>query len=219
MANRTIEVYGWVQSATTCSANVTFNGNVVHSGPVPIVATQPEIDPPNGFSEGLFTFQIPISSESETFPMTIAFNGGEQALVQRVLTNYSRLNNPVYTQEQWLIVANVTPSTRAERNAIMIPLATPALTAEEINVLETANTTSPESQAIMNSHGIGYHVSNGPAVNKSTHLQGQAKTNVVVNGTAVTPGTEPPGEWGYNIPFVEGVGTISFDLVVDPGLE
>lgn len=218
MANRTIEIYGWVQSATSCSANVTFNGNVIHSGPVPVVATQPEINPPNGFSEGLFTFEVPVSL-SGTFPMTISFNGGDQALVQRVVANYAQINNPIYTSEQWLIVANVTPSTRVERNAIMIPLATPSLTAEEIDVLENNNTVSPESQAIINSHGLSLEVSSGPAVSHSVHRGGQAKTNVKVNNVDTPAGTEPPGEWGYLVTFTDGAGTISFDLIVDAGLE
>ena len=218
MANRTIEIYGWVQSATTCSANVTFNGNVVHSGPVPVVATQPEMNPPNAFTEGLFTFQVPVTLAG-TFPMSISFSGGEQALVQRVMCNYVPIQNPIYTQEQYNIVSNATPSTRAERNAIMIPLATPPLTAEEISIVENSNTTSPESQAIFNSHGIGFTVSSGPAVDRAIHIPTQAKINVQVNGVPQTPGTEPPGEWGYLVPFTDGAGTISFDLIVNAGQE
>jgi hypothetical protein len=218
MANRTVEIYGWVESTTTSSAEVSFNGNVVHSGPVPVVATQPQIDPPNAFSEGIITFEIPVNL-SGTFPVSITFTGGDEALVQRIICNYMPIANPIYTPEQYAIVSNATPSTRAERNAIMIPLATPPLTAEEISILENNNTVSPESQAVMNSHGIGFTVSSGPAVDKAVHLPPQAKTNVVVNGTSITPGTEPAGEWGYFIPFTDGVGTISFDLIVDAGQE
>jgi hypothetical protein len=218
MANRTIEIYGWVESATTCSAEVSFNGNVVHSGTVPTVPAVPELVPPDAFSEGLVTFEVPVNL-SGTFPVTISFTGGEEALVQRIMCNYMPIQNPIYTPEQYAIVSNATPSTRAERNAIMIPLATPPLTAEEITIVENANTTSPESQAIFNSHGIGFTVSSGPAVNRPVHLPIQAKTNVKVNGIDVTAGTEPAGEWGYVIPFTNGVGTISFDLIVDPGQE
>jgi hypothetical protein len=218
MANRTIEIFGWVEGNTTCTANVLFNGNVVHSGPVPSVTAVPEIEPPNGFTEGIVTFEVPVNL-SGTFPVSITFTGGDEALVQRILCNYMPIANPIYTPEQYAIVSNATPSTRAERNAIMIPLATPALTAEEITIVENANTTSPESQAIFNSHGIGFTVSSGPAVNKAVHLPIQAKTNVKVNGVDVAPGTEPAGEWGYIIPFTDGVGTISFDLIIDPGQE
>lgn len=218
MANRTIEIFGWVEGNTTCTANVLFNGNLVHSGPVPSVTAVPEIDPPNGFAEGIVTFEVPVNL-SGTFPVSITFTGGDEALVQRILCNYMPIANPIYTPEQFAIVSNATPSTRAERNAIMIPLATPPLTAEEINTLENANTTSPESQAIINSHGIGFAVSSGSAVNQNIYSPPQAKLNVKINNVDTAPGTEPSGEWGYLVPFVDGVGTISFDLQVRAGLE
>lgn len=218
MANRTVEIYGWVQSTTTSTANVVFNGNLVHSGPTPTVATQPELVPPNAFTEGIITFEIPVNL-SGTFPVSITFTDGQAALVQQIMCNYMPIANPIYTPEQFAIVSNATPSTRAERNAIMIPLATPPLTAEEIAILENNNTTSPESQAVIQSHGIGFSISSGPAVNQKIHYIPQAKTNVKVNGVDVTPGTEPAGEWGYMIPFTNGVGTISFDLIVSPGQE
>ena len=90
MANRTVEIYGWAQSATTCTANVWFNGNVVYSGPVQTVATQPEINPPNGFAEGIITFEVPVNL-SGTFPMTITFTGGEQAMVQKINANLKKV--------------------------------------------------------------------------------------------------------------------------------
>lgn len=218
MANRTIEIFGWAQSATTCTANVWFNGNVVYSGPVQTVATQPETNPPNGFAEGIITFEVPVNL-SGTFPMTITFTGGEQAMVQKINANYARINNPVYTAEQWNIVANVTPSTRVERNAIMIPLAQPPLTAEEVSILENNNTVSPESQAVMNSHGIGFEVSSGSSGFVKTARVSHVKTNVKVNNVDTPAGTEPPGEWGFIVPFTDGTGTISFDLIIDAGME
>jgi hypothetical protein len=215
MTNRTIQILGQGYGSTPCTANVTFNGNTVFSGQIstidsPIVYRFPSEQ------TNLISFEVPMEL-SGTFPVTIEFTGTD-VFVSAVLANYCAQYNPVYTPAD---IATITDpeSTSSEKLAIWIPLADPALTSEDIAVLETGSW--QEQQAVLAQHGLVLTTSTGPEIFSAVAMP-QCKTNVQINGVAVAPPyplpPESSGEYGWEIPGINNVGTFSFDLVIIAGL-
>lgn len=63
-------------------------------------------------------------------------------------------------------------------------------------------------------------VSSGPDTFVSIDGSNDPRSNVVINGEAVTRDVTPPGTWGWEVAFLaEDSGTFSYDLTVIAGLE
>jgi hypothetical protein len=215
MAIRTIQIWGQGYGPDTVTANVTFNGNTVFSGQIPTVdAVDIRYLPAD--QTCLISFEVPVEL-SGTFPVSIEFTGSD-AYVSTVIANYCSRSNPIYTAEDQAIFVNP-ESTFSEKLAIWTRLADPALTSEDIVVLETG--TPVERQAVLAAHGLSFAVSAGPDVFAAV-AQPQCKINTVINGvTVAVPDPQPEsakGEWGWEIPSVEDVGIFNFDLVINSGL-
>ena len=212
MPNRTVQIKGYGYGSTTCSANVSFNGATVFSGTIPTL-NQAEILVSPGEQVVMLTFEIDVVAAG-TFPLTINITGGNAAFIEQVLSNYTPVQNPVYSASDWSIITNPA-STSAQKLAVFEPLAVPPLSEADIAVLQQG-TQSPEAQAVLAAHGLSYVVSGGA----DTYLPispAQSKSNVIINGTSMTPGSTPPGEWGWEVPVVSGSGTFACDLIVLAG--
>jgi hypothetical protein len=213
MSNRTIQILGYGYGSTTCSANVSYNGNTVFSGTIPTL-DQAQILVVSSEQVTIFTFEIDVSTAG-TFPLIINVTGGNTVYIEQVLSNYMPVPNPVYSASDFSIVTDPT-STSAQKLAVFEPLAVPPLSEADIAVLEQS-ITSPEAQAVLAAHGLSFFVSTG-ATSYLPISSPQAKSNVVINGTSFTAYTPPSGEFGWDIPIVSGAGTLACDLVVTAGL-
>jgi hypothetical protein len=217
MANRTVQIQGQGYGSATCSATVSFNGNVVFSGSIPTI-NQETINYLPDEQVVLLTFEVPVEL-SGTFPVSITVTGGNAVYVEQVSANYVEVPNPIYTPEQYLTLTD-SSTTSSEKIAIYTPLAVPPLSAEDITVLESG--TVEEKNAVLDAHGLSLLVPGGSTVFGEIS-QPQSKTTVYVNGQSEPlPSPLPPesaGEWGYVVPIVDGTGTTTFNLIVDAGVE
>jgi hypothetical protein len=166
----------------------------------------------------LMSFEVPIEL-SGTFPVVIEFTG-DDVYVAKVLANYSKQLNPIYTPAEMAIISNPA-TTLSEKLAIWTPLADPAFTSEDIATLETG--TREEKDAVLAQCGLSPVISSGPEAFIPVSSPTQYKINVNINDVAVAPPDPLPlgvtGEWGWEIPSIDNVGTCSFDLVINQGLE
>ena len=213
MSNRTIQILGYGYGSTTCSANVSYNGNTVFSGTIPTLDQAQVLVLPTD-QVTISTFEIDVTTAG-TFPLIINVTGGNTVFIEQVLSNYMPVQNPVYSASDWTIVTDPA-STSAQKLAVFEPLAVPPLSEADIAVLQQG-TESPEAQAVLAAHGLSYFVSSGATGYQSISTP-QAKSNVVVNGTSMIPDNPPPGEWGWEVPVMSGTGTFACDLIVTAGL-
>jgi hypothetical protein len=216
MANRTVQVWGQGYGASPATANVTFNGNTVFSGQIPTIDSSVVYRLPDEQTV-LFTFEIPVDLAG-TFPVEVVFTG-QDAYLSRVFANYSTTSNPVYNPTNREIITSAT-STFAEKLAVWTQLAQPALTSEEITVLETGS--AVEKTAVLATHNLLLNISTGPDTFTAI-APVPYKINTTVDGVIVTtPDPRPSGaegEWGWEIPSIDNQGTITFDLVIVAGFE
>jgi hypothetical protein len=213
MSNRTIQILGYGYGSTTCSATVNYNGATVFSGTIPTL-DQAQVSLLPTEQVELFSFEIDVNTAG-SFPLIINVTGGNTVYIEQVLSNYMPVQNPVYSASDWTIVTDPA-STSAQKLAVFEPLAVPPLSEADIAELEQG-TTGPLAQAVLAAHGISYFVSSG-ATSYLPISRPQAKSNVVINGTSLTPGDPPPGEWGWEVPIVSGTGTLACDLNILAGL-
>lgn len=227
MSNRTVQILGKAYGTTPCTVNATFNGNVVYTGAIPTTNEPPIITTPLP-TEVLFTFEIPMNLLG-TFPMNITFTG-DNIFVREVLANYGLTFNPIYNAEESAVLMElvVPPPPPApphtEQVAIYSSKATPPFTAEELAFLESAdlNTQGDLFRDTLVAHACEFKQSFGPTT--FTEISpAQSKINVSINGVNYTTPESPTGdltgEWGYDVPSIDGSGTITFDLIVKAGLE
>lgn len=212
MPNRTVQILGYGYGSVTCSANVSYNGATVFSGTIPTL-NQPQILLTHGEQVVICTFEIDMAATG-TFPLTINLTGGHAAFIEWVSSNYMPVPNPVYSASDWAIIQNPN-STVAQKLSVFESLATPPLSEADITVLEQGHL-SPEAQAVLATHGISRFLSSGGTY--ESIAPAQAKSNVIINGATVAPGSTPPGEWGWVVPITSGTGTLSCDLNVVQGL-
>ena len=223
MTNRTVQFWGQGYAPTgtdPITITATLAGNVIYNG---TVSTQYTTDigrlPTDQVS--LFTCELPMYYAG-TLPMSIVIDSPVNSSVffEQILANYSSLLNPVYTESEIGVLTNPS-STTAEKIAIYTANAVPPLDAAEITILETG--TEIEQNAVLVSHNLEIAKSSGP--NGFLNISGATsdpRTNVVINGVAVTRGETPAGTWGWEVdlsPDIENDGTITFDLTVASGRE
>ena len=221
MANRTIQFLGQGYAPTGTEPIVitaTLNGNVIYTGNIPTLYTS-DVDHDPTSQVVLFTCELPVDFAG-TLPMTIALDSpvGVDAFFEQINSNYMPTANPVYTLSELdvLAIPSTTP-TPAEKMAIYTAKAVPPLSAAEIAILE--NGSKAEKDAILVAHNITMFVSSGSDTFLSANESADPRSNVIINGTAVTRGDPPAGTWGWEVEFpAEGSGLIEYDLNVIAGL-
>jgi hypothetical protein len=220
MANRTIQFLGQGYAPTGTEPIVitaTLNGNVVYTGNIPTLYTS-DVDRDPTSQVVLFTCELPVDFAG-TVPMSIALDSpvGVDAFFEQIYSNYMLINNPVYTSSERGVLINPA-STPAEKIAIYTARAVPSLSAAEIAILENG---TPEGQyGVLVSHNLTLHVSSGPDTFNTVNGSADPRSNVVINGTAVTRGDTPAGTWGWEVEFpAEGSGLFEYDLTVIAGTE
>lgn len=221
MANRTIQFLGQGYAPTGTTPIVitaTLNGNVVYTGNIPTLYTADVGRLPEN-QVVLFTCEIPVDFAG-TLPVSISLDSpvGVDAYFEQINSNYMPIYNPVYTQSEIGVLEDPS-STTAEKVAIYTANAVPPLSPAEIAILENGTTT--EKNAVLASHNLTVLVSSGADTFVGVNTpNGDPRSNVVINGVAVTRGDTPPGTWGWEVEFpAEGSGLIEHNLTVVAGLE
>jgi hypothetical protein len=143
---------------------------------------------------------------------------GVDAFFAGINSNYMAIYNPVYTQSEISVLMDPS-STNAERVAIYTANAVPPLSPAEIAILE--NGTITEKNAVRASHNLTTSISSGADTFVPIIGNADPRSNVVINGVAVTRGSTPSeGTWGWQVEFpAEGSGLIEYDFTVLAGLE
>jgi hypothetical protein len=222
MVNRTIQFYGqgYAPTGTTpILITTTLAGNVVYTGTIPTLYTSDVNHMPDD-QVVLFTCELPLDFAG-TVPVNISLDSpvGVDSFFTKIVSNYMQIHNPVYTPAEIEILTN--PDTlQADKVTIWTANAVPALTAAEITVLSS---TDPAEKSIrldiLTAHNLLIIVSSGPDTYADIAGFVDPRSNVVINGVALTRGDTPPGTWGWEVEFpAEGSGTFEFDLSVIAGL-
>lgn len=220
MANRTIQFLGQGYAPTGTDPIVitaTLDGNVVYTGDIPTLYTA-DVDRLSTAQVVLFTCELPVDFAG-TLPMSISLDSpvGVDAYFEQINSNYMAIYNPVYTQSEIGVLTDPS-STTAEKVAIYTANAVPPLSPAEIAILE--NGTQAEKNAVLASHNLTLLVSSGSDTFVSINGSADPRSNVVINGVAITRGDTPTGTWGWEVEFpAEGSGLIEYDLTVVAGLE
>jgi hypothetical protein len=223
MANRTIQFLGSGYAPTgtdPITISATLAGNVVYTGTIPTSYTS-EIDRDPANTVELFNCELPVDF-SGTVPMSITLDSpvGVSVYFEQINSNYMRVYNPVYSEVDREVLQNP-DSTQAEKTAIFIERAVPPLSAAEIAIFETG--TSEEKSAVRDAHNLQLFISSGPT--KFFPVYGsaagsEARSNVVINGTAQTRAAEPNGQWGWVVSFTaEESGLFECDISMLAGQE
>jgi hypothetical protein len=211
MTNRTIQFFGQGYGTVAINANVQIDGNTVFTGEIPTV-DQPQSRLPKDQVK-IFEVELPVDTVGSV-PVSILFTGEEMVYVLHMQANYVPVKNPVYTPEQLSILIDP-DSTLTEKLPIFESVANPPLTSADILVLQ--NGTPEEKTLVLTEHNLKL-LTSGPDL-YGPLLAPRARTNVVVDGVAVTPGNDPPGEWGWPVILDNGTGTMTFNLHIPPPLE
>ena len=212
MPNRTVQLLGQGYGSTPAQITDTANGNPVFSGPVNTV-DQPLPVLPNpaiNLDNILCTFEIDQSFAGQ-MPMTCAVSSGT-VIFSLIMANYAEIKNPVYTQEQLVILS--TPATPiADNVAIYTQVANPPLSQADIDALLDPAVTRTQKTEIIIAHNCQTRISsgvNGYGVIDNT----DARSSVVIDGIAQTPDHgELPGTWYWRI---NTGSTLAYQLDVAP---
>ena len=217
MANRTIQFLGQGYAPTGTDPIVitaTLNGNVVYTGNIPTLYTSDVSRLPDD-QVVLFTCELPLEFEG-TVPVSISLDSpvGVDAFFEQIYSNYMLIYNPVYTESEIGVLTNPA-STWAEKIAIYTARAVPPLSPAEIVILESG--TPAEINAVLDAHNLQVGISSG--LTGFTPWPGDPRSNVVINGEALTRGPTPTGTWGWEVEFpAEGSGTFEFDFTIPAGV-
>jgi hypothetical protein len=218
MATRTIQFLGQACAPGGTEPIVitaTLNGNVVYTGDIPTLYTG-AISRASEDQVVLFTFELPMNFAG-TQPMSISLDNplGASVYFEQINSNYMEIVNPVYTESEIGVLTDPT-STQAEKIAIYTAKAVPPLSVAEIAILEDGTPT--EKTSVLVAHNLTVLASSGPDTFFNANNQPDPRSNVVINGTAITRGTTPSGTWGWLVEFLaEGSGLIEYDFTVTAG--
>ena len=223
MTTRTLQFYGngYATGGTEpISITAELNNIIVYSGTIPTdYILEPSVLPDDQVL--MFTCEVPMNFAG-TYPMEIYIDNpvGVRVYFEQINSNYMPIFNPVYSPAQVEILKNPA-STQSEKVDVLIQCAVPPLTQEEIAILYS---TDPAEQSIQKdiiiAHNLQLTVSSGPIGWQSTDTSNDPRSNVVVNGAAVSRLAEPSGTWGWMVSFnVEMSGSITYDLTLDAGYE
>jgi hypothetical protein len=219
MTNRTVQIKGYGFGSTPAEITVALEGTTVYTGTVTTTdATPPTL--PNLVltpeTVTLCTFNIPIDFAGEK-AMTCSVSNGTVIFAQ-IDANYTPIPNPIFSEADLSIITN-TALPISERVNVLATYASPPFTAEEIATLESTDPAlAPEQQAIMVAHGVSFTVSSGAGGYYDINTGSDSRGNVVIDGTPVTPDHSPDyeGTWWWRL---AAGSTMSYNMIVDPGLE
>ena len=214
MTTRTFQFFGQGFGPDPVNITATFDGNVVYQGVIPTVPTIPDWTVPGVL---LYTAEGIALDFVGTKPVTITVENGS-AIVENILSNYTQIQNPVYSDAEFTLVT--TPDkTEAEKTAsieIFTALAVPALTTEEIAIMQDPATPTDQFNAILDTHNLTYSVSTGADGFSENFYIGDSRINVTINGVSQSAPVPRPGsldgDWDWN---VGPGGVITYDLVID----
>ena len=187
----TIRQFKLLGQQSASIGTITMNGTPVFEGA--FLTLDQHIDPNTGSTvEWISTGSVYVDNalainQYIMVPVSITVTSG-QIGVALFEWNYAKVENPIYSEEQWAVVTN-SESTAAQRLAIYEIVAVPPLTdADKIMLL----TTGPDDQAarntIINTHGLTTYVQDSTQFAYGLNPETAAcnRTNVLLNGV------EPP---------------------------
>ena len=223
MTNRTLQFWGsgYATSGTEpISITAELNNIIVYSGTIPTdYISEPSLLPDDQVL--LFTCEVPMNFAG-TYPMEIYIDNpvGVKVYFEQIYSNFMNIFNPVYSPAQVEILSNPA-ATQSEKVDVAIQCAVPPLTQEEIAILYS---TDPAEQSIQKdiiiAHNLQLTVSSGPIGWQSADTSNDPRSNVVVNGVALSRLADPLGTWGWMVIFnAEMSGSITCDLTLDAGYE
>lgn len=211
MAIKTLKFYGQGYGTVPCTIVATLNGNEVFNGAIATIEPQYVDRSPESQVE-LFTAEIDTATVG-LLPMSIQVTAGDGAYFMQVMSNYIKVVNPVYTTAQLNTLLNPA-TTDPEKTVIYEQHANPALTAEEIALLQqvSSDENGAAKLAVLESHGLTLMVNGGAGTFGTPAPGSDIRENVAVDGTPVEPPVRPPyGTYGW---FVHSGSTLSCDLVI-----
>lgn len=212
MAIKTLKFYGQGYGTVPCTIVATLNGNEVFNGAISTVEPQYVDRSPESQVE-LFTATID-SATAGLIPMTIEVTAGEGAYFMEIMSNYTKVPNPIYTTAQFNTLIN-SATTDTEKTAIYELHANPALTPEEVTLMQevSSDENGAAKLAVLESRGLTLMVNSGADVFGSATPGSDTRDNVQIDGTPVEPPPRPPyGTYGW---FVHNGSTLSCDLIIN----
>jgi hypothetical protein len=219
MTTRTVQMFGLAYGSSPAELAVTLDGISVYTGtvatsdtPIPSMPNLSIVDSTVEFCN----FEIPVEFDG-TKPMICTVNNGTVIFAQTKV-NYVPIQNPVFSESDLNIILNLSlpPS---ERVAVFASHAVPPFSAAEIAILESTDPVDQSAQlAIVTAHGVALQISSGSTGFYDINSGFEARANVVIDGTPVTPqhSSEYEGTWWWKL---ASGSTMTYNLVVDAGLE
>jgi hypothetical protein len=222
MTNRTLQFWGGgsaIGGTEPISITANINNSVVYSGTIPTdYTTDPSRVPEDQVL--LFTCEIPMNLAG-TYPMAIYLDHpvGVSVFFEQIYSNYMAIVNSVYSPAQVEILKY--GLVKSDKVEIMIECAVPPLTQGEIAILnEGDDFSNPIQQDIIIAHNLMVYISSGPDGWRIPNNSSDQRSNVVINGVAVSRNVEPVGTWGWMVMFdAETAGSITCDLNLLAGYE
>ena len=202
--NRTLKFLGKVYGLSDATVSATIDGTTVFNGTIATSGIAVFDDAP--FTpDTLFTAEIPVEFRG-TKSVSITVTSGDVVFAE-VMGNYFLDQNPVYTAEQFATLTN-SATTAAERTAIFTAVASPALSGDDIALLESTPHTDPAFFNVAKDHNITLFKTSAP---DDFRLVGptDSRTNIKIDGK--TPLLTNEGNGSYE---VTSGSTMTYDLVV-----
>jgi hypothetical protein len=184
MANRTLQFFGIGYGAEPVTVAATLNGVQVFNGTIQTFDSATNTTDPWTQVTYLFSAEVDQSTLSD-MPMVVTATGGT-AVVGDVYANYIIEKNPIYSNEQFLVLMN-TNATGSEISDIMSQYASPAFTAEELVLVQSKNPAdSTARKALLNSKNLEPYSFKGADVFERVWTDVDTRSNVVLGGVPVT---------------------------------
>lgn len=205
MTTRTIRTLGRGYGLEPAEISVQVAGITVYRGTVPTYdewpgdyGAQPE--------ETLFDFEIDLDQHG-TIPMQYHVATG-RVVFGRINGNYVRKINPVFTSQQVLILQDLS-LTLEQRMTELALAATSPFTTEEFALLVSEQPSDQAARAtLIANRGLLLFVAGG-----SDHFgamcQGDARSNVRLDGRMLSRPADPPGTWSW---LVDQGQILEFDV-------
>jgi len=227
MANRTLNFHGAAFGEVPVQMNAHINGQLVFSGAVqPQSADHPDPVTPGMFDNSGILFSVvdsslfPTGSEL-TYPMTLSVATGECVFLTVVYSNYmptsdiTRFSGSI--SGTTLTVSSVTSGTISVGMGVGVP----GTTTGYGKIVSGSGTTWELDQSHTvpeGSLGAGKSIPGTPTDFSDCYPQGDARTNVQIDGVDQTPDRQPGqenGEWTW---CINAGSTFECQLHVAPGL-
>jgi len=208
MSNRTVNIKGLAYGETDAAITVTLDGVTVFSGTVPTQAHPvPSLPDPDLNSQvaNLCSFAIPmdfVGNKSMSYSVT---NG--TVIFANHTANWIKRRNPIYTTEEFDFLTG-SSITLEQRYAVYAARAVPPFSAADEALFLDPSTTNEQRKSLSAAHNC-LPLIDGSADNFQ-NLSPDPRTNVVLNGTPVTPDrTSWPGTWWWTLQTGD---TLNFDF-------